>query len=173
MLVDRFEEKAKTMTISPRLTAKQTEFISQYLVDLNATAAARRAGYSQKTAYAIGSENLRKPEIAKAIEEAMEERSKRVEITQDKVLKDLEEARECAINAKQFSVAVQASVWQGKHLGMFREKHELTGENGGPIITRMSEDEAERLCRNLLKNQSFESLIGLGSEPTSGTNGSG
>ena len=156
-----------------KLTPKQKEFIAQYLVDLNATAAARRAGYSLRTAYAIGAENLRKPQIAKAINEAMTERSSRVEITQDKVLKDLEQTRKSAVEAKQFGVAIQASVWQGKHLGMFREKHEFTGENGGPIVTRMSDEEAERLCRNLLKNQSFESLIDLRSEPSNGTNDAG
>ncbi len=49
------------------LTAKQAQFVAEYLVDRNATAAAIRAGYSQKTAYSIGSENLSKPEIALAI----------------------------------------------------------------------------------------------------------
>lgn len=42
------------------LTEKQARFVAEYLVDLNATEAARRAGYSEKTAYAIGFENLRK-----------------------------------------------------------------------------------------------------------------
>lgn len=49
------------------LTPKQQRFVSEYLIDLNATQAAIRAGYSQKTAGAIGSENLQKPEIAAAV----------------------------------------------------------------------------------------------------------
>ena len=46
------------------LTEKQARFVAEYLVDLNATEAAIKAGYSEKTAYSIGFENLRKPEIA-------------------------------------------------------------------------------------------------------------
>lgn len=50
-----------------KLTAKQQLFCSEYLKDLNATEAAKRAGYSPKTAYSIGHENLKKPEIAAEI----------------------------------------------------------------------------------------------------------
>jgi phage terminase small subunit len=71
------------------LTAKQQRFVEEYLIDLNATQAAIRAGYSEKTAYSIGNENLSKPEIAKAIEAAQIERSKRTEITADRVLSEL------------------------------------------------------------------------------------
>ena len=46
-----------------QLTAKQERFVQEYLVDLNATQAAIRAGYSRKTAYSIGEENLKKPDI--------------------------------------------------------------------------------------------------------------
>lgn len=70
------------------LTAKQERFVAEYLVDLNATQAAIRAGYSEKTAYAIGQQNLKKLEIQAAIQAAMDQRSKRVEITQDRVLQE-------------------------------------------------------------------------------------
>lgn len=72
-----------------KLTPKQTAFVQEYLIDLNATQAAIRAGYSEKTSYSIGQENLNKPEIQEAVQKAMEERSKRTEITQDRVLKEL------------------------------------------------------------------------------------
>lgn len=72
-----------------RLTEKQARFVAEYLVDLNATEAAKRAGYSEKTAYSIGFENLRKPEIQEAIHEAMAVRAQRTEITQDRVLREL------------------------------------------------------------------------------------
>lgn len=71
------------------LTAKQQLFVKEYLVDLNATQAAIRAGYSAKTAEVIGHENLRKPKIAEAIEKAMDKRSERTEITADRVLQEL------------------------------------------------------------------------------------
>lgn len=71
------------------LTAKQRRFVDEYLVDLNATQAAIRAGYSAKRADAIGYENLRKPEIADAVSAAMKDREKRTHITQDRVLQEL------------------------------------------------------------------------------------
>lgn len=71
------------------LTAKQRRFVDEYLVDLNATQAAIRAGYSAKRADAIGYENLRKPDIAEAVSTAMKEREKRTQITQDRVLQEL------------------------------------------------------------------------------------
>lgn len=73
------------------LTDKQRRFVDEYLVDLNATQAAIRAGYSEDTARQIGSENLSKPDIADAIAEAMAERSKRVQITADEVLRELKD----------------------------------------------------------------------------------
>lgn len=73
--------------MSDSLTPKQQRFVEEYLVDLNATQAAIRAGYSEKTAYSIGQENLNKPEIASAIEAAQKKLSERTEITQDMVLR--------------------------------------------------------------------------------------
>lgn len=55
------------------MTPKQQRFVAEYLVDMNATAAAIRAGYSRKSASAIGNENLRKPEISEAIKKALRE----------------------------------------------------------------------------------------------------
>jgi phage terminase small subunit len=71
------------------LTPKQQRFVEEYLVDLNATQAAKRAGYSKKTAGQVGAENLKKPVIADAIAEAQEARSERTSITQDTVLREL------------------------------------------------------------------------------------
>lgn len=72
-----------------RLTDKQKRFVEEYLVDLNATKAAKRAGYSEKTADRIGPELLGKTCVSEAIQEAMDERSSRTEITQDAVLREL------------------------------------------------------------------------------------
>lgn len=71
------------------LTPKQKKFSDEYLIDLNATQAAIRAGYSEKTAYSIGIENLRKPEIKKYIEKRQKELSRSTEITQERVIKEL------------------------------------------------------------------------------------
>ena len=72
-----------------KLTPKQELFIKEYLVDLNATQAAIRATYSPKTARQIATEMLSKPYIQDAIQAAMDNRSKKTEITADRVLKEI------------------------------------------------------------------------------------
>jgi phage terminase small subunit len=72
-----------------KLTPRQARFIEEYLIDLNATQAAIRAGYSAKNADKIGPELLGKTRVAEAIEKAIAERSRRTEITQDSVLREL------------------------------------------------------------------------------------
>ena len=71
------------------MTKKQKRFVEEYLIDLNATQAAIRAGYSPATAKEIGCENLTKPNIAAAVSQAMAERSRRTGINQDRVLQEL------------------------------------------------------------------------------------
>lgn len=72
-----------------KLTHRQELFADEYLIDLNATQAAIRAGYSTNTAAEIGYENLNKPHIRAYIDKAMAERSRRTHITQDRVLQEL------------------------------------------------------------------------------------
>lgn len=68
---------------------KQKRFIEEYLVDLNATQAAIRAGYKADSAQQIGSENLSKPLIRAAIDKAMAERSRRTGVNQDRIVQEL------------------------------------------------------------------------------------
>lgn len=72
-----------------KLTAKQKRFCDEYLIDLNATQAAIRAGYSPKTARMIANENLTKPYIKEYIEKRMAEKEKELIADQDEVLKYL------------------------------------------------------------------------------------
>ena len=149
------------MTLNP----KQRLFKDEYLVDLNATAAAIRAGYSEKTAYSQGQRLLKHVEIAAAIEEAQAERSERTGITQDWVLTTIYETVErCkqahpVLDRKGEAVYVETprgksvpaytfdskavlrgAELAGKHLGMFPDKHEHTGKDGGPIKTKSITD---------------------------------
>ncbi len=57
------------------LTPKQARFVEEYMIDLNATQAAIRAGYSKRTAGRMGTENLSKPVIAAAVQKALTERT--------------------------------------------------------------------------------------------------
>ena len=70
-----------------KLTDKQKMFIDEYLVDLNATQAAIRAGYSKKTARQIGQSNLSKVDIKSAIDERLREKEERLIMKQDEILK--------------------------------------------------------------------------------------
>ena len=141
------------------LTPKQQRFVEEYLIDLNATQSAIRAGYSEKTAAVIGAENLIKPNIAKAIQEAQNKRTERTEITQDYVLTNIQKVIERCMQVQQVDNCLtqtedgelaQAFMFKeqgalkglellGKHLGMFKDKVEHSGPNGGDInvtITR-------------------------------------
>lgn len=165
------------------LTPKQERFVAEYLIDLNATQAAIRAGYSAKTASSQGERLLRNVEVAKAMQAAMKAREQRTEITQDRVLKELAKlgfanmqdymsvtqegepfadlsklTRDQAAAITEFTVEDftegrgddardvrrvkfkladkrAALVDIGKHLGMFKDKLELTGKAGGPVET--------------------------------------
>lgn len=115
------------------LTPKQQLFAQEYLVDRNARQAAIRAGYSERTARAIGHENLTKPDIAAAIDAASKEREKRVHITQDMVLSGL--YAEAIREGEGSSHSARVSAWEklAKHLGLLTDKTELSGPDGGPI----------------------------------------
>jgi phage terminase small subunit len=71
------------------LTPKQARFVDEYLIDLNATQAAIRAGYSEKTAYRTGADNLKKPQIQAALQARMDDRAQRTKIDADFVLQGI------------------------------------------------------------------------------------
>lgn len=73
----------------PKLSAKQKRFVDEYLIDLNATQAAIRAGYSPDTANEIGSQNLVKLSIKNEIDKKMAERSRRTGVNADRVVREL------------------------------------------------------------------------------------
>jgi len=110
------------------LTPKQQRFVDEYLIDLNATQAAIRAGYSEKTAKVIAAQNLSKLNVQEAIEEAKKQVSKRTELTVDMVVNGLlKEAQDYAEGSTQ-SARVSAWAHLGKHLGMFKDKVEHSGK---------------------------------------------
>lgn len=131
------------------LTPKQQRFVDEYLIDLNATQAAIRAGYSEKTARAIGCENLTKPDIAAAIAERQVVRAEKAETDEAWILERLRENVERSMVAVpvmvfdhekkqmvesgeytyQGNVANKALELIGKHRGMFvdRSEHKVGG----------------------------------------------
>ena len=132
-----------------KLTPKQALFIKEYLVDLNATRAAIRAGYSDKAAHAMGCQNLTIPEIKAAIAKAQKERAERLEVTADWVVQELirvykrcmqEEAvyREDSEEPVEFKFehtgAIRVLELIGKHLGMFTDKFDI-GDNLQKVLS--------------------------------------
>lgn len=149
------------------LTQKQRLFVDEYLIDLNATQAAIRAGYSPNNADKIGSELLGKTRVSDAIKTAMAERSKRTGINQDRILMELAKialvnpenvvnfdeakiredalpedlAAVASVKVKRFPTKdgegiereikfydkTKALDLAGRHLGMFKDKLELSG----------------------------------------------
>lgn len=144
------------LDMAEKLTPKQALFVIEYLKDLNASDAARRSGYSEDTAGAIGAENLKKPQIQEAIQEQMDCRAARTLVTADYVVGALKElagrcmqARPVRVYDKSLHEWVLAqdeygnSIWQldtagankaletlGKHLKILTDRTEVGNLDG-------------------------------------------
>ena len=107
------------------MSPKQQRFAEEYLVDHNATQAAIRAGYSEKTAYSIGHENLKKPEIAAAIAAGEARLRRKTEVSIRSMTEEMRENREIAIKNDQAGAAQQASMGIAKLHGLLVERSEV------------------------------------------------
>ena len=103
------------------LTPKQERFVAEYLVDLNATQAAIRAGYSAKGATVRGSELLANRNVAVAIAAGQKNREQRTGITQDWALERLKREAEFEGEGSSHAARVSALGLAMKHLGMLKE----------------------------------------------------
>ena len=124
---------------------------------MNATEAARRAGYrgNDNTLASTGAENLTKPAIADAIKDIVVEATKAANVTIEKVLRDLEEARQAAFAEGQYAVAVRSSELQGKYLKMFTERIEHSR-----TIDDVSDEELTALIRELSEKGALDGYLG-------------
>lgn len=121
------------------MTPKQKLFVKEYLVDLNATQAAIRAGYSKKTAYSIGEENLRKPELASAIQAALDKRAAKCEISAEDVLNSILTIRGMALDDRRLNEALKANELIGKHLKLFTDRVAIEGNIGITIVNEFED----------------------------------
>lgn len=111
------------------MTPKQSRFVEEYLVDLNATAAAKRAGYSARTAEWQGPQLLRKTHVAAAVDAARAKLAEKTGITVARVLADLERLQSKAEATAELSTALKATELLGKHVGAFEKDN--TQKAGG------------------------------------------
>ena len=110
---------------SPKpLTPKQDRFVQEYVTHLNATEAARRAGYSQRSAAEIGHENLRKPQIQAAIDRAQLSLAERTNVTAEYIIGKLLDNVDAAERLGKLSDMNRSLELIGKHIGMFAERRE-------------------------------------------------
>ena len=110
-----------------KLNPKQTLFCQEYLVDLNATQAAIRAGYSVKTAKETGYENLTKPHIAES-----------TGITADYVLQGIKDLTDKLVLGEDHKSAYKGYELLGKHLALFTEKTDHTSSDGSMTPTKIT-----------------------------------
>ena len=130
------------------MTNKQQLFVGEYLIDFNATQAAIRAGYSEHTARAIASRLLTNVAISDAIAAALNARSDRTELTQDMVIAGLLAEATRTDDGASHGARVSAWSWLAKHLGMFIERHEHSGEIT-TAVRAMSDEELVAKARQL------------------------
>ena len=117
------------------MTPKQQAFVSEYLIDLNATQAAIRAGYSESTARAIGSENLSKPDIADAVAKASEQRAEKCDIDALWVLREAKSTYEAARVDDNHSAAVSALKLVGSHVDVNAFEERISTKVSGSLTT--------------------------------------
>ncbi len=128
-----------------KLSPKQERFVAEYLKDQNATQAAIRAGYSKKTAAQQGSRLLMNVEVSKAVGKRQQRVAKKAEITVESLAAEYEEARRLAKKEGQASAMVAATTGKGKLSGLLVERHKHSGAIGTYDLTKISDDDLDRL----------------------------
>lgn len=156
-----------------KLTDKQEQFCQEYLIDLNATQAAIRAGYSEKTANEQGAQNLAKLSIQARIKELQDARQQRVQIDQDYVLKTIVETVERCKQAEPVMIkedgewvesgeykfdatnVLKGAELLGKHLAMWTDKTKIEGDlNINTTLTeKVSPDKAKELLEQFAQGK--------------------
>jgi len=117
-------ERRFIMNNNGELNSKQKKFCEEYLVDFNATKAAVRAGYSKRSAYSIGHENMQKPKIQRYISQLTGARKLKTKVTSDRVLEELAKIG-FAKEGMKIRHKLKALSMLGKHVGIFDNQPNL------------------------------------------------
>lgn len=154
---------------------KREQFVREFLIDLNATQAAIRAGYSEKSAKVTASRLLSDANVQAALKAGMEARAERTEITADYVLTTIQRTVErcqelhpvrdksgklvevevqtedgiqktCVAVMFNAKAVLQGCELLGRHLAMWRDRVEHTGKDGSPLIPELGPESARRMA---------------------------
>ncbi len=122
------------------LSEKQKRFVAELTVDWNRTNAAKRAGYSDRTAYNTAYQLMQRDDIQQALEEELRQQQERTRIDSDYVLYGLKDMVEWCTTSEHWNPqgALKAYELIGKHFKMFTDKAELTGKDGEPLQVTVS-----------------------------------
>jgi hypothetical protein len=129
------------------LRPKQERFCREYIVDLNATGAARRAGYSGKTADVQGPRLLGNVRVAARIAELQAATAERLDVTADDVIRMLLDSYRDSKAANQHGPAVRAAELLGRRLGMFIDRHMTNPDHDTPdeaLVRRLAEGDERK-----------------------------
>lgn len=133
------------------LNDRQKLFVSEYVASKNATQSAIKAGYSEKTAYSMGARLLKNVEIQNAIDDKLGKMAKKLDLTAEKILMDIEEVKRRCLQGEEIrdregnptgewrfdaSNALKACELQGRHLKMFTDRTEV--EQSGEVIVNFN-----------------------------------
>lgn len=115
-----------------KLGSKMRAFVDEYMIDFNASAAVLRAGYKTKNRSLMAGELMRHPLVMKEIERRKDERTEKSELTAQYVINKLQEIVE---NTEQDNpqAALRGLELLGKHLGLYRDRQEISGPDGNAI----------------------------------------
>ena len=139
-----------------KLTVKQERFVREYLVDLNATAAAKRAGYSQKTARAIGKENLTKPDIQQQLAKQLEPEAERLHQDVVLCLEMLRQVVDNIVPADPTSSQLKAIELTLRYYGLLVDRTEQRTTKDVSIRMVVSEETRDRV------NSGFSKMLDVG-----------
>lgn len=123
-----------------KLTLKQEKFIDEYIATGNGTQSAIKAGYSPITARAMSVENLAKPFIKIKVEKRRQELAEKRGLVVNDVLKTIEKAIEVGFEIQNLSAVIKGAELQGKYLGMWVEKMDLSVKRHEDWLKEMEDE---------------------------------